>query len=45
MFNSTDHQNIDSLLTFIAEAEEKAQTCVKIKGKYRLVPAGNVLHL
>ena len=40
VFNSTDHQKIDSLLDFIAATEEEAQTCVKIKGKDIVVPAG-----
>ena len=45
VFNSTNHQKIDSLVNFIATAEEEVQTCVKIKGKDTVVPAGKVLHV
>ena len=44
VFNSTDPQKIDSLKHFIA-AKEEAQTCVKIKGKDIVAPAGKVLHV
>ena len=45
VFNSTDHQKIDSLLNFIATTVEEAQTSVKIKEKDIVVPAGKVLHV
>ena len=45
VFNSTDHQKIDSLVNFIATTEEEAQTSVKIKGKDIVVPTGKVLHV
>ena len=45
VFNSTDHQKLDSLVNFIAATEEKSQTCVKIKEKDMAVPAGKVLHV
>ena len=45
VFNSTDHQKIDSLVNFIATTEKEAQNCVKIKGKDIVVPAGKVLHV
>ena len=45
VFNSTEHQKIDSLVTFIAAIKEEAQTCVKIKVKDILVPTGTVLHV
>ena len=44
-FNLTDHQKIDSPVNFIATIEQEAQTCVKIKEKYVVVPAGKVLHV
>ena len=44
VFNSTDHQKIDSLKNFITTTEE-ARTCVKIKGKDIVVPAEKVLHV
>ena len=39
VFNSTDHQK---MVNFIATTKEEAQTCVKIKGKDIVVPAGKV---
>ena len=45
VFNSTDHQKIDSLVNFIATTEKEAQNCVKIKGNDIVVPAGKVLHV
>ena len=44
VLNSTNHQKIDSLVNFIATTEE-VQTCVNIKGKDIVVPAGKVLHV
>ena len=33
VFNSTDHQKIDSLVNFTATTEDEVQTCVKMKRK------------
>ena len=45
VLNSTHHQKIDLLVNVIATTEEEAQTCVKIKGKDIVVPAGKVLQV
>ena len=45
VFNSTDHQKIDSLVNFTATTEDEAPTCVKIKGKDIVVTAGKALHV
>ena len=45
VFNSTDHQKIDSLVNFIATTEKEAQNHVKIKGNDIVVPAGKVLRV
>ena len=45
VFNSNDHQKIDSLENIIATTEEEAEASVKIKGKDVVVPAEKVLHV
>ena len=45
VFNSAEHETIDSLVNFTATTEDEAQTCVKIKGKDIVVTAGKALHV